>query len=904
MKKLLLLILLFTFSLFANTITLISGNVESGSINEGNTQYYTIEATANQTLNILLTQLSADADLYVKIGSQATPNNYDCKSDKSDQNDENCLSYIPQENNVSIAVYGLRTTQYSIKATLSTENNQTTTLQSGVNVNHNVIKNAMRYYKIPVTENKILDVLLSQLSNDADLYVKIGSTPTRNNYDCKSDKSNQSDESCLLSIPQNSDVFIAVYGFETAQYSIKATLSTPNSQTTSLQSDITINNNVVKNEMKYYKISITADKILDVLLEQLSADADLYIKVGSKPTLDSADCKSEKSEQSNETCQLNISEDSDVFIGVYGFETASYQLKATITSQEAPTSITYEDAEDQKIDRWSIVDNIPNGATVSNVYDDDKASRVIKFQGVDSYENQYQIGGAWNNRDNFNITWDMKTTEGYIIDIVVTTTEGVRYLRYKDDSLSYQEKDDDVIIHGLGYFSTDGTWHTHRHNLIDDLQDLEPNNTIISVDSFLIRANASIDNLELFSSPIKSYENAEDNIGSRWSIFAGSDNAQISNVYDALKDSRVISFQGNNSENIYLIGNETGKNGAWRDTKHSNLKWSFNSNNNFEIYLLVNTLKGVKKIKYSNSDIDIKSVQGDEIDFGIGDTASDGKWHTFIRDIEADVEYFDNTNKLLSVDGLLVVGNSKIDDIELFNVFKAPNHKAGFALTFDDYGIESWYAMRDTFLKYKVKATFFVSNFHTLSEVDINKLKTLESDGHEIGCHTFDHEGVGRDYHYDNSRINEYLSKQIIPAFNNMKDAGFNPVSFAYPYGERNEAYDNAVKAYFPYLRTTASDHNRRLSQLEEIFHKKGKHYSILAGDGMDNHYHHKLDEIREAFIKARENGEIITLYSHRIEDDNSSYAISPQKFKNIIKIAQEVGLEFYRFKDAYTIGN
>ena len=799
MKKLLLLIFLFNFSLFANTITLTSSNAKSGLVNEGYTQYYMIEATANQTLSVLLNQLSADADLYVKIGSQATPSNYDCKSEKSDQNEENCLFYIAQESNVSIAVYG----------------------------------------------------------------------------------------------------------FETAHYTIKATLSTPNNQTTSsLQSNIAVNNSVIKYEMKYYKISVTADRVLEVQLNQLSADADLYVKVGSKPTLNSADCKSEKSEQSNETCQLNISEDSDVFIGVYGFETANYQLKATITSQEAPTSIVYEDAEDQKIERWSIVDNTPNGATVSNLYDDDKASRVIKFQGVDSYENQYQIGGDWNNRDNFNIIWDMKTTEGYLVDIVVTTTEGVRYLRYKDDTLSYQEKDDDVITHGLGYFSTDGTWHTHRRNLVDDLKDLEPNNTIISIDSFLIRANASIDNLELFSSPIKSYENAEDNQVSRWSIFAGPDSAQISNVYDTEKESRVISFQGDNSENRYLIGNETGINGAWRDTKHSNLKWSFKSSNNFEIYLLVNTLKGAKKIKYSNSDIEIKGVQGDEIHFGIGDTASDGEWHTFIRDIEADVEYFDTTNRLLSIDGLLVVGNSKIDDLELFNIFKAPNHKAGFSLTFDDYGIESWYAMRDTFLKYHVKATFFVSHFHTLSTVEINKLKTLESDGHEIGCHTFDHEGVGRDYHYDANRINEYLSNQIIPAYNNMKNAGFNPVSFAYPYGERDEAYDNAVKAYFPYLRTTASDHNRRLFQLEEIFHKQGKHYSILAGDGIDNHYQHELDEIREAFIKAREYGEIITLYSHRVVDDQSNYAIAPQKLKNIIKIAQEVGLEFYRFKDAYTLGN
>ena len=72
----------------------------------------------------------------------------------------------------------------------------------------------------------------------------------------------------------------------------------------------------------------------------------------------------------------------------------------------------------------------------------------------------------------------------------------------------------------------------------------------------------------------------------------------------------------------------------------------------------------------------------------------------------------------------------------------------------------------------------------------------------------------------------------------------------------------------------------------------------------MDNHYNHEIDEIREAFIKARENGEIITLYSHRIVDDQSNYAIAPQKLTNIIKVAQELGLEFYKFKDAYSLGD
>lgn len=762
----------------------------------------------------------------------------------------------------------------------------------------------MSYYKILATKGQSVTSLLNELTNDADLYVKIGEQATSSNFDCKSIHEQTNDDSCTVTLNKNNNVYISIYGYQASDYNITATIygGNENNTTTILTSGITATGSVAQGEMKYYKISAEGNQTVTSLIDELIDDLDLYVRIGDKPTTSIFDCKSENSETTNDSCSLNVDVNSSVYIGVYGYRASSYQIRSTVTNNQ--TLVVYEDAEDQSISRWTITDNTPEGATVTNIYDTSKNSRVIKFNNSnDSYSNQYQLGETWNNRKNFNIIWDMKTTEGYIIDVVITTTEGSRYLRYKDSDLSYKNKDEEIIAHGLGYYSTDGTWHTYRRNLLSDLQDLEPNNNIISIDYFLIRANASIDNIELFTSPNKIYENAEDNQTNRWSIYAGPTNAQISNINDSLRGSKVISFQGNNEENKYIIGNKSGQNDAWNDIKHDNLKWSFKSNSDFNIYLFVNTQKGKREIKYSNTDIAIKGIQDNEIYFGIGENASDGKWHTFIRNITDDIKYFDTENRLLSIDGLLVVGNSQIDDLELFNVFKPQEHKAGFSLTFDDYGVNSWYSMRDTYLKYNVKATFFVSHFHTLSTEEINKLKTLENDGHEIGCHTFDHEGIGRDYNYDSNRINEYLNKQIIPALNNMKNEGFNPVSLAYPYGERNNEYDNAVKAYFPYLRTTASDDNRKLFQLEEIFHKKGKPYSILAGDGIDNHYNNDIDEIREAFIKARENGEIITLYGHRVEDDNSSYAISPQKLKDIIKTAQEVGLKFYTFKEAYILG-
>ena len=581
-------------------------------------------------------------------------------------------------------------------------------------------------------------------------------------------------------------------------------------------------------------------------------------------------------------------------------------ILVVIMSITTVSATVYENAEDGVSSRWIISDNVAPGATVSNIFDDTKGSKVIKLNnGASSYANQYQIGNFWNNPYNFNITWDMKTTEGFVIDVRVQSTEGIRYLRYTDNAESSKGKDGDTIYHGLGYYPTDGNWHTFSRSLEKDLKEFEPTNTLLMVDAFYIRANATLDNIELFSSPNKVYEDAEDGLTAGWTLYNGPANATITNVYDVDKQSKVISLQGNGYENQYMLGGDIGEVGAWNDTKHSNIKWSMKSSGGYIIYIAANTSNGARYIKYSDDDFTQSGINSNVVDYGLGYSSSNGEWHTFIRDIDADIKKFEPANNLLSIEGFLMMGSAEIDNLELFNIAHPVNHKAGVVLTFDDYDVDGWYSMRDTFLDYGATATFFVRDFHTLTTAQVDKLITLDQDGFEIGCHTYSHKGIGRDYHNDTSRIAEYINEQIIPALNNMKAAGFNPNSLAYPYGEHEESYDAAVRSYFPYLRTTASDANRALFQLDEIYHKQGKSYKILAGDGIDNSYDNKIDEIRVALIKAREHGEIITLYAHEVLDDpNNPYAVSAQKLEKIMEIAKEIGLEFYTFKDAYLKGN
>jgi len=560
--------------------------------------------------------------------------------------------------------------------------------------------------------------------------------------------------------------------------------------------------------------------------------------------------------------------------------------------------ILYEDAEDNQVSRWTKI----NAGVISNLLDETTNSRVINFQSNDLYSNEYKLN-LENNQYNFNIKWDMKTTEGFIIDVFVNTSLGERILRYND--ANNNGIDGDVLFYGLGYGPTNGIWSTIVRDLEKDIKNLEQNNQLLSVQSFHVRANAKVDNIELYSEPNQIYEDAEDGLSTRWSLYQGTNTATISNIFDSTLNSKIISLQGNSYAHQYIIGGDyIGEANAWNDKKNHNIQWTIKNNDGFVISLIINTENGVRYINYFDIN-NLQTIAGDTLNYGIGDDASNGEWHTYIRNIKADLLNLEPNNKLLSVEGLVVIGNMKIDNLELFHILHPTTNQAGISLTFDDTTIDAWYNLRTMFNKYQAKATFFVSHFFSLDAQQINKLKTLEAEGSEIGCHTYNHKGVSQDFNNDISRINEYIQAQIKIPYDQMIAAGFNPVSFAYPYGEHQVLYDQAVRAYFPYIRLTFDDFQNELSKQTSIYHNSGDNYIVLSGAGIDKDFNNSVDEITKAMIKARKTGNIITFYAHNvINNPNEPYNILPQTLEKIIENASNIGLKFYTYKEAYQIGN
>ena len=183
------------------------------------------------------------------------------------------------------------------------------------------------------------------------------------------------------------------------------------------------------------------------------------------------------------------------------------------------TITTYEDAEDGTISGWSISDNWPRGAKISNVYDSDRNSRVIQLTGS-GIQNGYQLrnpgGTKWGNSSQFIVQWSMNYSEDFLVSIDVKTTAGQRYLSYQpvnQNSLGKKQS----VYHGLGTAVIDGQWHTFVRDLQADLADAQPGVRILQVNGFLIRGSGRVDDIKLLS--LTTYEDAEDGTISGWSIY-------------------------------------------------------------------------------------------------------------------------------------------------------------------------------------------------------------------------------------------------------------------------------------------------------------------------------------------------------------------------------------------------
>ena len=163
-------------------------------------------------------------------------------------------------------------------------------------------------------------------------------------------------------------------------------------------------------------------------------------------------------------------------------------LMVTVVSSLSYSTVI-EDAEDGTTNGWIA----SAGATVSNIYDADADSKVIKLSSS-SYK-YYKMKNL--DISAKKIKWDIKADSGFIAYVYTMTTDGVRLFYYTISNID-KGPTGSGIHHGLSADKRDGTWHTIERDLEAELQEFEPNNNILKIMTFRIRSTGDVfvDNIE------------------------------------------------------------------------------------------------------------------------------------------------------------------------------------------------------------------------------------------------------------------------------------------------------------------------------------------------------------------------------------------------------------------------
>jgi|GEM_PF-498313 len=213
----------------------------------------------------------------------------------------------------------------------------------------------------------------------------------------------------------------------------------------------------------------------------------------------------------------------------------------------------------------------------------------------------------------------------------------------------------------------------------------------------------------------------------------------------------------------------------------------------------------------------------------------------------------------------------------------------GVALSFDDDFVEQWYTQRDLFKQYGAKVTFFITRFDKLSPENMERLRQLKADGHEIACHSLTH--IDPLVFLETGTPDEYIEKEILPAIAIMQEAGFNPTAFSYPWGGRSVPLDWRLTQHFEIIRDSG-----RIQNPESILYK-GDPVRVLTGGSVDSS-RATWEDIELALNRAKQADDTALLYSHRILEESEKSHITPQTLEALLRTARDYGLKFYTYSE------
>ena len=220
-------------------------------------------------------------------------------------------------------------------------------------------------------------------------------------------------------------------------------------------------------------------------------------------------------------------------------------------------------------------------------------------------------------------------------------------------------------------------------------------------------------------------------------------------------------------------------------------------------------------------------------------------------------------------------------------LWKPQKDDAGILLSFDDHYYNVWENYFGLFDRYNAKVTFFVTGtYKTNSYFSKAALKR----GHDVGYHSLNHLNLP-----NISRKNFFI--QTISQVRNFRNAKIPLVSFAYPYGlYRTWMHKELLKTY-----KLLRGYNIYFQAYDRQAIREGLIFSRSIDNIIFNNDNDFIAAVDIMFktIKFTEQNLILPLTSHIISN-KASWGIKPYRLEYVLKMANKLQLNFYRFSDFF----
>ncbi len=158
-----------------------------------------------------------------------------------------------------------------------------------------------------------------------------------------------------------------------------------------------------------------------------------------------------------------------------------------------------------------------------------------------------------------------------------------------------------------------------------------------------------------------------------WSIIDASPaGASFSLTEDPFTNSPVLITDGDGTRNAYQVGNTTAATG-WNNTEDYLINWSLKTTEAYNLYVRIETASGLRWIRYNHSTSStLLNSRGTVIHHGLGSSSRDGQWHSWSRDLRADLSAAEPDNTLLAVHGFVIRGDVALTRLTLSSANTPP----------------------------------------------------------------------------------------------------------------------------------------------------------------------------------------------------------------------------------------